>query len=258
MEFELGLGDLDLGDAGFRSSFDILTAFGGCFTFGGFALTLVGTDRPFEVIHDLREIVDPFLDDAEDIPLRGVSGERFGVSSEVLQHCAESRQRLHGVDLTCLDTLDGLLQRYDVDESVGGVKLLRVHSDLVALQQEDVFHLGDLGLDVHSVLLWLGCVEARIVVTDYIRNDLVDEAFLPDLVEVREELDESAESDGAESRVACANRPCGVGRVVVEFLDRFLGDAPFLQAAMELCDKRVGLRAVADTLHHLSDHHVPR
>ena len=254
MELELGLGDTEFGEACFRCALDILFAAFRC----RLARAFLRTDRPLEVVHNLREVVDAFLDHTEDLPLCGVTGKRFGVHPKMVEHRTQTGQHGDRVEFPAFDAFDHLLERDDVDHRVGGVKLLRVHTDGAALEQEDVFQFGDLCLDVHAVLFRLGGVERGVVVTHHVCDNLMDEALLADLVEVREKLDEAAESDRAERGVACTNGAGGVCRVVVDGLDRLGRDAALRDTAMELGDERVVLRAVADALEHLADKAIPR
>ena len=177
---------------------------------------------------------------------------------EVIEHRPESGQRLNRVDLAAFDAFDHLLQRNNMDHGVRGVEFLRVHADRIALEQEDVLHLRDLGFDVDAILFWLGGIETRINVANNISNHLVNETLLTDLVEVRKKLNESAESDCAERRVARTDGTGGVGRIVVDGLHGFRWNTALFDATMELGNERVGLRAVANPFDHLTKEPIPR
>ena len=190
--------------------------------------------------------------------MSGVSGERLGVLTEMLEHGTHPRQCGDGIDGSRLDAFDHLLQRSGVDERVGGVEFLRVDADGVPLEQENVLHLGDFGLDIEPFLFRTLCELRGVLVSDDVGDDLEDEVLLPDLVKVREEGDEALQTHGAVGGIACADCTGGVGGIMVEGFECFLRNALLLDPCVELADERVGLRAVDNSTNHFADDPVPR
>ena len=179
----------------------------------------------------------------------------------MVEECLESWQVLHRVEFPTLDGVEDFEQRRHLHLDVGAVHLVGKHLDWAAHHEDLVFEHCDRRLGVVARLFGLRGELVGVLVADFVGDELVDEVLAADLVELRQQVHELGEREGASGWRPCAEGAVGIGRVVVDAVEDLLRDAKTLHPAMELCGQRVALRvlgAIDDAAAHPAHGAVPR